>query len=110
MPQAELSQEVKNQIAKLREMVYQICYINEATGKIEAKPGTTREQVVAAIRAIKKIESIYNERIVDLDVLNAELDQQDKVVAKTSEKISSFTKRFGEDIFPKWLTGAYKRK
>lgn len=109
MPRAELADDVRSQVAKIREMVFNVCEIDSTTGKITAKPGTTREQILFAVKAIKQIESIYKERIVDLDSLNAELDAHEESVRKTSEKIDKFTSRFGTDIFPKWLLKAYKR-
>lgn len=106
MPKAELATQVNDQISEIRKLVYNICEMDDS-GNIKAKPGVTKEQLIFAIKSIKNVETIYNERIVDLNILNEELDEQEKNVSKTSKRISNLTKRFGSDVFPKWLLKAY---
>jgi len=101
----DIQEMVISQRNKVSKLVAEVCTVDEKTGKIVAKPGVSREQLLFLIKTINKINDSYNYSIEQIESLNKEIEEFDKEVNNTRNKILDFEKSGYK--FPKLIRDMY---
>lgn len=82
-------------------------YDVDANGKYHLKPGITEAHLDYAQKSISKVASIYSDMNASLGALNREIDEHEKEVLETRNLLAKVNKKYGGNIYKKWLLKTY---